>query len=123
METSTVAFDGTRIQKSVTWVHRKDFCWLTSDLNSFFVLDVKQQQEAQSEHVFIIVVVFCVILTFLVIAFIVNCMRKIMRDHKIIRVSAQFLSIIIGKLTTWVLRDILSRSIYTIHKFEGKQSL
>lgn len=35
----------------------------------------------------IIVVVFGVMLTIMLIAFIVNCMRKIMRDHKIIRVS------------------------------------
>lgn len=37
----------------------------------------------------IIVVVFGVMLTIMLIAFIVNCMRKIMRDHKIIRVSIE----------------------------------
>lgn len=47
----------------------------------------KQKSDEQSEHVFIIVIVFGVMLTVMAIAFVVNCMRKIMRDHKIIRVS------------------------------------
>lgn len=47
----------------------------------------KKNQKDQSEHMLIIFIVFGVMLTLMVIAFIVNCMRKIMRDHKIIRVS------------------------------------
>jgi len=41
----------------------------------------------QSEHVVIIVIVFGLILGGMVITFIVNCIRKIIRDQKIIRVS------------------------------------
>ncbi|CRL04102.1 CLUMA_CG017215, isoform A [Clunio marinus] len=44
-----------------------------------------EKSNEESEHVFIIVVVFCVMLAVMLIAFIISCMRKILRDHKIIR--------------------------------------
>jgi hypothetical protein len=46
-----------------------------------------QPEAGIAEHLIIISVVFAIIVAVLVIAFVVNCMRKIMRDHKIIRVS------------------------------------
>ncbi|CAO1392044.1 unnamed protein product [Diamesa serratosioi] len=39
----------------------------------------------QSEHIKIIVVVFGIILSCMLLVFVVNCMRKIIRDHKVIR--------------------------------------
>lgn len=47
----------------------------------------QKDEPGQSEHVFIIIIVFGVILTILVIVFAFNCVRKLVRDHKIIRVS------------------------------------
>ncbi|KRF98216.1 uncharacterized protein Dwil_GK20080 [Drosophila willistoni] len=44
-----------------------------------------KETAAQSEHVLIIVIVFGLILGGMVITFIVNCIRKIIRDQKIIR--------------------------------------
>ena len=43
----------------------------------------------ESDHIRIVLIVFGVIMTVLAIAFLVNCSRKIMRDHKIIRVGEQ----------------------------------
>ncbi|XP_070506869.1 uncharacterized protein Neto [Chironomus tepperi] len=47
--------------------------------------ECKNKNADQSEHVFIIIIVFGVILTILSTAFVINCIRKIVRDHKIIR--------------------------------------
>lgn len=47
-----------------------------------------QEKDKEASHEIIIIsIVFGAMLTVLVIAFMVNCMRKLMRDHKIIRVS------------------------------------
>jgi hypothetical protein len=47
-------------------------------------------KSGQSEHVLIIIIVFGLILGSMMLAFFVNCMKKIVRDHKIIRVSIKF---------------------------------
>lgn len=41
----------------------------------------------ETDNIRIVLIVFGVITTVLAIAFLVNCSRKIMRDHKIIRVG------------------------------------
>ncbi|KAM8721228.1 hypothetical protein ACLKA7_007145 [Drosophila subpalustris] len=50
----------------------------------------KSETNGQSEHVVIIIIVFGLILGGMVITFIVNCIRKIIRDQKIIRWQFQF---------------------------------
>lgn len=59
-------------------------------VNSFnailtFPSSLQTKQQAQSEHVTIIMVVFGLIFGSMVIAFVIKIVRKIMRDHKIIR--------------------------------------
>ncbi|KAG5683889.1 hypothetical protein PVAND_013149 [Polypedilum vanderplanki] len=69
----------------------KDFLFCNERENCRFKWDEapekcdRHKNTEQSEHVVIIIIVFGVILTILAIAFVVNCMRKIIRDHKIIR--------------------------------------
>uniref|UniRef100_A0A8W7Q095 CUB domain-containing protein n=1 Tax=Anopheles coluzzii TaxID=1518534 RepID=A0A8W7Q095_ANOCL len=47
--------------------------------------ECQKQAAAQSEHVIIIVIVFGLILGGMILLFLFNCSRKIIRDHKIIR--------------------------------------
>ncbi|XP_053677403.1 uncharacterized protein LOC128727509 [Anopheles nili] len=47
--------------------------------------ECQKQASAQSEHVIIIVIVFGLILGGMILLFLFNCSRKIIRDHKIIR--------------------------------------
>ncbi|XP_052897591.1 uncharacterized protein LOC128304443 [Anopheles moucheti] len=47
--------------------------------------ECQKQATAQSEHVIIIVIVFGLILGGMILLFLFNCSRKIIRDHKIIR--------------------------------------
>ncbi|XP_058119715.1 uncharacterized protein LOC131293522 [Anopheles ziemanni] len=47
--------------------------------------ECQKQVAAQSEHVIIIVIVFGLILGGMIVLFLFNCVRKIIRDHKIIR--------------------------------------
>uniref|UniRef100_A0A182QVT1 CUB domain-containing protein n=1 Tax=Anopheles farauti TaxID=69004 RepID=A0A182QVT1_9DIPT len=47
--------------------------------------ECQKQTAAQSEHVIIIVIVFGLILGGMILLFLFNCSRKIIRDHKIIR--------------------------------------
>lgn len=53
---------------------------------------LQPESKGQSEHMTIIITVFGLILGGMVITFLVNCVRKIMHDQKIIRVSYHFIS-------------------------------
>lgn len=54
---------------------------------------LQPDSEGQSEHMIIIITVFGLILGGMIITFLVNCVRKIMHDQKIIRVSLQLSAI------------------------------
>lgn len=82
-----------------------------------FFFSPKQFQQlednGQSEHMIIIITVFGLILGGMVITFLVNCVRKIMHDQKIIRVSS---------ITTYILyfisknkQQILTKKIYYLY--------
>jgi hypothetical protein len=71
-------------------------CDVSTTLSRVYAINLKnaifQQAESnsgdsQSENMVIIIAVFGVMVVILIIAFTLNCMRKIVRDHKIIRVS------------------------------------
>lgn len=48
---------------------------------------LQTESAGQSDHVIIVIVVFTLILSTIFIAFIISCCQKLIRDHKIIRVS------------------------------------
>lgn len=61
--------------------------YLVTFIANFPCLFLQNEANGKSEHVYIIIVVFGLILGGMVISFIFNCIRKIIRDQKIIRVS------------------------------------
>lgn len=67
------------------WIQCKKQSYLK--LKNISPLETQPKSMMQSEHIFIIMVVFVVMLTMIVVAFVFNCFRKIVRDHKMIRVS------------------------------------
>lgn len=61
----------------------------TRPLRSLRRADVQKVVEGDSGNLIIIIVVFCLILAAMVAAFLFNCIRKLVRDQKIIRVSSR----------------------------------
>ena len=57
--------------------------------SSFLPFSLQTVAAGQSDHVIIVIVVFTLILSTIFIAFIISCCQKLIRDHKIIRVSVR----------------------------------
>lgn len=57
--------------------------------NVVFVL-FQNEKSGSNDHLVIIIVVFSLILGAMTTAFLVNCIRKLVRDQKIIRVSKAY---------------------------------
>lgn len=70
---------------------RYEFIICLSDKKNrvLIIIFLQNGHKEESDHIKIVLIVFGVIITVLAIAFLVNCTRKIIRDHKIIRVSGR----------------------------------